>query len=305
MPRVSVIIPYYNSEEQISETLRSLFEQKYKDYEIIIVDDGSNKSINLFDTRDIKYIRLENNKGPSAARNIGLYRAQGDFIQFIDSGDMLYPDKLSSQIPFLEENPDISFVFSDYKIIYQKYNFSEEVVFGAAQEKAVNSVLKGRLLHLNAMLFRRSILLELGGFDEGLRQCEDWDLWIRLLSLDYACRYLGGCFSEYVKRKDSITDAMSEWVSQLESMILKRRKDKEFLRKLGLGKCVFFSNVYFLAAWRLHVRGNLGQALKYYTKSLFSNPVIFVGNLFLLLLKAIKFAFFVLSNRLKKLFGHG
>ena len=114
-PLVSVIIPTDIADRVIEKAIQSVVDQRYRSYEIIVVDDGSTDK-----TKDILrgfngQIRClyQENRGPSAARNAGIKIAQGKYICFLDADDLLTPDKLAAQVDFLELHPDIAFVFSD------------------------------------------------------------------------------------------------------------------------------------------------------------------------------------------------
>ena len=114
---VSVVIPTFNRSAVIIRAINSVFNQTFKDYELIIVDDGSSddtyESLKLFiDTKKIKYFR-QNNLGVSAARNLGVKNANGQFVAFLDSDDEWLPHKLNEQIKYLSNNPDIKIVYSD------------------------------------------------------------------------------------------------------------------------------------------------------------------------------------------------
>src|SRR4051812_17019821 len=106
-PSVSIIIPAYNSERYLRASLQSVLEQTYRDYEVIVVDDGSTdgtKAAVLGVEGSIRYI-YQSNQGPSAARNTGIAAARGDFICFLDADDSWTPDKLAIQVEFMERNP--------------------------------------------------------------------------------------------------------------------------------------------------------------------------------------------------------
>ena len=108
-PLVSIIIPVYNSGKYLSETIHSALQQTWKNKEIIIIDDGSvDNSLTIAKTfeRDILHVFHQENKGASAARNYGLSKAKGDYIQFLDSDDILPPQKIEKQIPLLLDQPD-------------------------------------------------------------------------------------------------------------------------------------------------------------------------------------------------------
>ena len=116
---VSVIIPVFNAEHYIRECLDSVLGQSYKNLEIILTDDGSTDSTKdllseytFLDSR-IKIIH-QSNKGPAAARNSSLTEARGEYIVFFDADDVMFRDKISQQVGWLEKNKKYDFVFSDF-----------------------------------------------------------------------------------------------------------------------------------------------------------------------------------------------
>ena len=117
---VSVIVPVYNGERFLRESIESILNQQYKEIEIIIVDDGStDSSSNIAKTfKTIRYI-YQDNLGPAAARNTGIDVSKGEFIAFLDSDDIWFPSKLSTQIDYLNKNPDTGFVFAHRRMIVE------------------------------------------------------------------------------------------------------------------------------------------------------------------------------------------
>jgi len=125
MPRISVIIPTYNSAHYICEAIDSVLSQTYKDYEIIVVDDGSKdntKEVLKEYSEKIVYV-YQDNAGVNAARTRGLKEAKGEYIALIDADDKWLPDKLREQVEFMDGSPEINLVFSDF------YNFNENGPF--------------------------------------------------------------------------------------------------------------------------------------------------------------------------------
>ena len=131
MPTVSVIIPTYNRALMVKDAIQSVLDQTYSDYEIIVVDDGStdNTSKVINDLRShsgkVHYIHQEN-KGRSAARNIGVHAARGDYIAFLDSDDMFLPEKLRVQVMTLENNLDFGMAYSAVLRMYEHGNILED-----------------------------------------------------------------------------------------------------------------------------------------------------------------------------------
>lgn len=195
MPRVSVIIPTYNSARFIAATLESVFAQSYSDFEIIVVDDGSTD-----DTRAvlapylerIRYIHQPNNER-SAARNHALAHAGGEYIAFLDSDDLWAPDKLERQVAVLDANPQASLAFNQARYIDENgrpVSFCGQTIDGAPGSQVVVADFSLPLLGGNvvagggsAAMARRWMLDEVGEFDLDLVQSEDWDMWLRLAQL--------------------------------------------------------------------------------------------------------------------------
>jgi len=120
-PRVSVIIPSYNAEAFLSDAVKSVLHQTWRELELIIVNDGSTDSTRSMaeqfsgDDRRVKIVDKRNG-GPSSARNAGIAAASGDAICFLDADDVFLPDKLQKQVSFLEQFPGCDLVFSDYYV---------------------------------------------------------------------------------------------------------------------------------------------------------------------------------------------
>ena len=172
MPRVSVVIPTYNRSDYILEAVESILTQTYRDFEIIIVDDGSTD-----DTRDvlagqieagtIRYIYQEN-RSKSAARNHGIRLAKGEYIAFLDSDDLFTPTKLAKQVAFLDEHPDIGFVHS----WYSKFDDAGNHLGTRDTSRYTGWVYPEILLSWSVlmavpcMMMRKDVLEAVNGFDE-------------------------------------------------------------------------------------------------------------------------------------------
>jgi glycosyltransferase involved in cell wall biosynthesis len=141
MTEISVIIPVYNSSEYILEALDSVFAQSFKDFEVIVVDDGSTD-----DTRQkiqnyshkIRYFYQENG-GPSKARNLGIRESTGKYIAFLDADDVWLPSKLEKQIAEFKKNPDLGMVITENSL------FDERGVYRATVGKS-NYLMQGDLV---------------------------------------------------------------------------------------------------------------------------------------------------------------
>ena len=192
MPKVSVIIPSYNSEKTVPLTVESALAQTYKDIEVIVVDDGSTDGTRqaLAPYMDrIRYIPQENKKH-SGARNTGVKAAQGEYLAFLDSDDLWLPEKIERQVAVLDQHPDVVLVACVARYIDQEGNPARssgrpvERYSGVVEEP---SNWTRRLFLGDAVpgggssaMVRREALLQAGMFDEGLDYAEDWDTWMRV-----------------------------------------------------------------------------------------------------------------------------
>ena len=195
LPRVSVIIPTFNSEDTICNAVESVLTQTYHPHEIIVVDDGSTdatiKVLRPYQDK-IRYI-FQPNQERSSARNHGLRMAEGDFIAFVDSDDWWLPNKLHKQIDLFRTNPKLGMVYSQaYVVNNTGKRLALTGVAGTQndQEEFYCELLTGNLIPSPTPLIRRNILLAVGGFDESLCQGEDWDCWLRvgqISSIGFIC----------------------------------------------------------------------------------------------------------------------
>lgn len=185
-PLVSVIIPTYNRAWIIREAIDSVLEQDFNDYELIVVDDGSTDNtpeiLNNYGDRII--ILRQDNQGVSAARNRGLAEAGGQLIALLDSDDLWLPHKLSRQVDFFDKHP--AAVINQTEEIWMRNGV--RVNPRNRHRKSAGMIFERSLglclISPSAVMIRKSLLEVVGGFDESLPACEDYDLWLRT-----SCRY--------------------------------------------------------------------------------------------------------------------
>lgn len=186
MPLVSVVIPVYNGERFLKESLESVFAQTCHDYEVVCVDDGSTDgSCSLLEQYGarVRVIQQEN-AGQSAARNTGVRQATGAFVAFLDQDDLWYPSKLAQQVAVLNVEPDVVLVHCNYDRVDGD---GRVLVAGAALAERASALasplgllLGEALVFPSAMMVRRDVFQRVGGFDPELRGFEDFDLIARL-----------------------------------------------------------------------------------------------------------------------------
>ncbi|MDH5325173.1 MAG: glycosyltransferase family 2 protein [Gammaproteobacteria bacterium] len=181
---VSVIIPSYNRAHCIERALCSVFEQNSLPQQVIVVDDGSTDRTQALIRHKYPQVRLisQSNRGVSAARNAGIAAADTEFIAFLDSDDAWLPHKLQRQVAWMQDHPDC--VFSHTEEIWirngvrvnpmNKHRKSGGLIYSHCLPLCVISP--------SSVIIRRVLLEQVGGFDETLPACEDYDLWLRICS---------------------------------------------------------------------------------------------------------------------------
>ncbi|MEO8231506.1 MAG: glycosyltransferase family A protein [Ignavibacteriota bacterium] len=188
-PLVSIIIPCYNCEEFIEETLKSVLNQSYQNFEVIIVDDCSTdntlKLVQQYSDSDqrIKVYTIEHAGRPSVPRNFGVSKSSGEFIAFLDSDDLWTKEKLKYQVNYLKDNSGISFIYSMSFTFGNVNIFSEMLELLPLPFRAVKNrdglLHTGNTIPLSSVLIRKKTLIDAGGFDEDPHdKLEDFGLWL-------------------------------------------------------------------------------------------------------------------------------
>jgi len=183
---VTVIIPTFNRAWSIQRAIDSVLAQDYKNFELIIVDDGSTDA-----TADIlssygsaiQKIRKQN-QGVSAARNRGIAAASGDLIAFLDSDDYWMPKKLSTQVDFFSSHPDALICQTEEFWVKNNRRVNPKKRHKKPSGMMFSESLQLCLISPSAVMVRKRLFSEIGLFDEALPACEDYDLWLRV-----TCRY--------------------------------------------------------------------------------------------------------------------
>ena len=184
MPLISVVVPVYNGEKTIGETIESVLNQTFKDLELIIINDGS-KDATLEIVSQIEDPRIKvfcyPNAGLSASRNRGISQATGEYISFIDADDLWTPDKLENQLKALQSNPQAALAYSWTNFIDEAGNFLRRGGYISVTGNTFATLLLVNFVENGSNpLIRTHVFKEVGGFDELLRSAEDLDMWLRL-----------------------------------------------------------------------------------------------------------------------------
>lgn len=186
-PLVSVVIPNYNHTRFISNAIQSVLAQDYLNYEIIVVDDGSTDgsrdAVARFGEK-IRYI-WQKNQGLAGARNTGIRVAAGELIGLLDADDEWRPDYLEQMLALVEKHPEGWVYYCMAQCMDVDGHVLPQYVGGPPVEPNLlyQVLLRANFIIPSTVIFRRKTIVEFGCFDVGLRSCEDWDLWLRLLPI--------------------------------------------------------------------------------------------------------------------------
>jgi glycosyltransferase involved in cell wall biosynthesis len=181
-PRVSVIIPVFNRGGFLAEAVASVMEGSYRDFEVIVVDDGSTddtaSSLGSYGA-GVRY-HYQENRGPASARNAGVALAMGEYIAFLDSDDLWAKEKLETQVDYLDSHPDIRTCHTGEVWIKNGKRLNQSKRHVKCGGDIFERCLPLCIISPSSILMERSLFDELGGFDEDLPVCEDYDLWLRM-----------------------------------------------------------------------------------------------------------------------------
>lgn len=192
-PLVSIIVPCYNQAQYLDEALQSVLDQTYANWECIVVNDGSEDNTEevaktwVEKDKRFKYL-FQENEGLSSARNAGLKIAKGDYIQFLDSDDLIESEKIKVQIDALVSDPEIDISVSGYRYFegstrelkaMGRNNFFPEVVLHKNDVDTKDVLNVKNPMVISAPLYRVSVFEKVGFFDEELVSLEDWDFHTR------------------------------------------------------------------------------------------------------------------------------
>jgi glycosyltransferase involved in cell wall biosynthesis len=187
-PLVSIVIPYYNGEKYIDHCLKSVYNQTYDNYEIIVVDDCSSRDQGDYFKKYngcMRYHKLSENHGrPSPAKNYGARQAKGELIAFLDQDDWWEPDKLEKQVA-LFSNPDIGLVASNAYLYDDMKQAKLGKVYAGFTECTSRDDIRRRLFCCNFIvsctsMVRKKCFIDAGCFDESYATADDYDLWYKM-----------------------------------------------------------------------------------------------------------------------------
>jgi glycosyltransferase involved in cell wall biosynthesis len=273
-PKISVIIPTYNRANFIRNTIISVINQTYTDWELLVIDDGSTDNtheiVDEFINKDsrIKYFYQENSGGPSSPKNLGIEKAEGVYVAFLDSDDEWFPTKLEEQLAVFENsnNPKLGVVacylnIKDYKT-GKILSTNNEYYRGNVLDKLVSGSLN--LFTASSIMTKLSILKIIGPFDTNFKISEDMDMWLRISEKGYEFDYVPLYLLNYLVHDGNIyyQNKDNDWFNYFIMLIKKHYQLFLYYDFSILGNFYFTKKKYKLAR-------------KYLIRNLFGNNYSF------------------------------
>jgi glycosyltransferase involved in cell wall biosynthesis len=227
-PRLSVVVPNYNTVAYVLPAVRSLLGQTLRELEVIVVDDGSTDDslARLEAVRDPRLTLISQpNAGLSAARNTGIRHARAPLIGFCDSDDLWHPRKAELQLAAMDHDPSIGVSFSNSAYLRDDGTDTGHLLVCPYDEVDLRRLLRRNYLGNGSTMIVRAACFETAGlFDEGLLSCADWEMWIRIAAT-------GGCrmvrvpevLTGYRIREDSLSHSLHRFVADAERAISRWR----------------------------------------------------------------------------------
>ncbi len=270
---ISIILPVFNRDTTIEYAVKSVLQQTYSTFELIIVDDNSTdrtaEIIKSIRDERIRYYRLDENVGASVARNIGIKSARGTWIGFHDSDDIWHPNKLAKQVKIIgesnsQEPPIVYTSFFRYKAGRKEYI---PIPDSRKKEGYIHKeLLLGNFITTQSVLLPKAYLEEVGVFDKELPRFQDWELWLRL-SKKYPFRWIDEPLVDVYYSEGSISSDQNKIVLAYEVII---NKHKLLYKQAGPS---YFSNLLYSYGHNLCLAGNVRKGRKVLFLSLSINPV--------------------------------
>ena len=206
LAQVSVIIPAYNRLESLKRAVDSVRAQSYKDYQVIVVDDGSDDGTSgyLNEQKDLLSFYQEN-AGVSAARNFGIKNSKSKYIALLDSDDRWLPKKLEMQIKAFKENPQMRVCHTEEIWIRNGKRVNQMKKHQKFGGDIFEKCLPLCAMSPSSILIERSVFDEIDFFDESLPACEDYDLWLKITSKMPVCYIETPLIEKYGGHEDQLS----------------------------------------------------------------------------------------------------
>lgn len=218
MAKVSIVIPTYNCLDYLPKAIGSVLQQTHQDIELIIIDDNSNDgtSTYLASIDDERIITLSTlGVGAPQARNLGIEKASGEFIAFLDADDFWFPEKIERQLEFHQRYPEMAMSFTNYEHLTEDYEvivdcFSYWSQFQNREEQFINIdnplefIIENNVIGTSTVMVKADVFSQTDSFNADIKYGEDWELWLRM-SENHQIGVLNSVEAGYLMRATSVT----------------------------------------------------------------------------------------------------
>lgn len=249
MPLISVIIRAYNQAQYLSDAIESILSQSFRDFEIIVIDDGStDQTSEVLDRYKDKIILYQQeNKGRSEAGNVGISLAKGEYLAFLDADDLWYPDFLLHTADFLLKNKLIDVVYTGFDFINSKGKIFNYVNKPLPKDDYLYEFIFGAIFPFNTALSRKKCFNVCGGLDKAIVFGEDWHLWYRFAIAGFRFDCLSEILASYRRHEFNTTTNLEIVKGEIPLTIEKIFKYIEPTSKLFVYKSIsyLFHKIYF------------------------------------------------------------
>ena len=289
---VSIIIPAYNAEKYIRGSIKTILEQTYNNFEIIVIDDGSvdnTAQIIKDEYKDDARIKLisQKNGGVAVARNHGIKMARGEYIAFLDPDDYYLPAKIEREVEFLQSHPEFDVVYCKMKHFYDDnidvlYQHKGEMPSGQVFENLLDRFFG----QLNTVLIPKRIFEKIGMFDENFRDSEEWDMFLRIARARYTFGFLDEDLVRIRISKSSLSRYENQWKMKSHNMFvfeelnksMSEEERKKYNMPTRLAKMRFILTVAYLAAGKKDLALIELKKIKYFNllKKIFINMLFII-----------------------------
>ena len=268
---VSVVIPSYNHAHFLMQTLQSVIDQTYTNWEALVIDnhseDNTDSVVNSFKDTRIKLLKINNGGVIAASRNLGIQHAQGEWVAFLDSDDYWKEDKLEICADFLNKNNQYVGICHSEDWSSKDNKFIKN--YGPEKNFTFKRLLtKGNCISLSAMVVKKSIIVDVNNFSENTEfiTAEDYDLWLKLSKRGHRIKFIKDLLGTFRIHELSESSNVEKNTAAVCSVIKKHCYNNIKQNK-------YLSNAYIIAG-KISQLGNYKRnALRYYLKSIKHNPV--------------------------------
>ncbi len=273
---VSVVIPTFNRASRIIKTIESVLSQTYDNLEIIIIDDNSKDNtyevIQPYLSEDIRYYKNEINVGGAKSRNIGVKHCRGDLVAFLDSDDEWLPEKIELQVNKFNTNNNIDMVYTNYYLVNENNN--KKLIFKESEEldnELLSILCKNFIGTTSTICIKKDVFNKIEGFDEQLPSCQDWDLYMRVLSNGYNIARVDTPCLNYYYHNNSITGNVNNVIKGHEIVLGKIKKLIESKNIDNRSYKIIMSSNYERLAHIYMKNKKIREGRKYFIKAINSN----------------------------------